>query len=566
MAGAERRVNNYFEKQGKSDPYKEFYEGQQIAFTLKTIYPNGRMDCSQKDITIDRIAGGGFFGKVLISDNQPFIIKTAQPDPWHHFWRTINWDMKPFPAQHDELAAQLEHISGRLIHKALPVITDGKFYAPQSLGYTQLKTGFSQVVEKVHGRPPRFDTQENEYEKFKQAQEELTQIALDLGLEQAGQIYRKGKDVNPFGMANFWYDDTNQSWVWFDTIPAIPHRGFVYPAFRFPFHRKLREEFSENQRTFNTIHTSRFRVMVYLNRHKFPPRVLEEIFADLNLYDKIHARYSSQKQSQKDTQAILDALAGIDRNLEDTMKKILSTQTIKNIARLITDRNYANKHIFFRGTDHAKRHGLISEEEWQNAWKAIDETKLTSQEKGAIYGGIVATFATISIASKVLKLAGVFNIASAQKGFIESVALGASVYFAIKGSEVAVRYVATCVTEMVTNTDLSAAKRLSLIPDADISLLLSSTAEGARRSGTESNRIWHDTIRYVIAKLSEIFPHGGPGSELEATMWKLFGKRLEELGYARDERTFFKLLQEKIDTGTLIPYAEDFEHLTKTEK
>ncbi|MBI4100362.1 hypothetical protein HY439_01340 [Candidatus Microgenomates bacterium] len=230
----ERTIGNIHEHHPRKNPYGEYLTGDEIKFSLQTLQSDGSLRSCDQRIVIRDVRGGGFFGRVIIPEDGGYVIKTSCPDSWHHLWREVNWDFKPFPARVFEIDAQLEHLSTRLIHQVLPRLSGGKFRSPDSFGYTDLPNGFAQVVEKMEGRGPRFDLPKNEFLEFRQAQEELTDLALRLGLEQAGQIHPE----NPFGMANLWKEKDGHGFIWLDTIPAIPHNGWIKPFFHFKFHKK----------------------------------------------------------------------------------------------------------------------------------------------------------------------------------------------------------------------------------------------------------------------------------------------------------------------------------------
>ncbi|MDO8639502.1 MAG: hypothetical protein Q7R53_01120, partial [bacterium] len=94
--------------------YQEFSAGQKISFEIKSVQPDGPVSSFLEEAKIADVKGGGFFGRVLILEDKPYVIKTSLPDSWHHFWREINWGLKPFPAHNSETAARLEHLSTKL--------------------------------------------------------------------------------------------------------------------------------------------------------------------------------------------------------------------------------------------------------------------------------------------------------------------------------------------------------------------------------------------------------------------------------------------------------------------
>ncbi len=274
--------------------YHLYAPGDQFQIDIKYLSAGGEQASESKVVNVADVRGGGFFGKVLILRGEGFVIKTTQPDPWQHFWRIVNWDFKPFPAQQDELSAQIEHLSTQIIHLTLPIVSGGKFYSPRSIGYTLLANGFAQVIEKMSGRGPRFDKAGNEYELFRQAQSELATIALSLGLEAVGQIHPD----NPFSMANLWLDESRNRFVWLDTNAAIRHTGWVKPIFYFKFHKRIRNEFGGKELTFNKIHADRFRATLKRKQGEFDEKIYAMIMNYLDLYERLWNRRKVRHENQ----------------------------------------------------------------------------------------------------------------------------------------------------------------------------------------------------------------------------------------------------------------------------
>jgi len=54
------------ERDKSRNRYKEFQPGDKLNFVLKSIRSDGVLVTEEKSIVIENIAGGGFFGKVLI--------------------------------------------------------------------------------------------------------------------------------------------------------------------------------------------------------------------------------------------------------------------------------------------------------------------------------------------------------------------------------------------------------------------------------------------------------------------------------------------------------------------
>jgi len=509
---------------GRNNPkinYNEYSPGKSLYFDLRTIKPDGSVIQQPNEVTIDAIRGGGFFGRVLFPKNQEFVIKTSLPDSWHHFWRIINWDFHQFPAQYEESAAQLEHLAGRIIHTVLPIITEGKFYSPASLGYTWLPTGFAQVVEKVEGRPPRFDKEENEYVIFKQAQRDLSEIAFELGLDQVGQIHPD----NPFGLANLWFDDKNQRWIWLDTIPAIPHRIHVYPSFRFQFHKEIRDRLNQGELTFNQIHTDKFKKYLSTHHQEFPEDLYKTLISDLSLYENFFQQSLAEKKQKHEVGPAIKALAVSMLGLTRLPKKLVEKALFDPLKITFSERYRSNK--IFEGMRQAKELGLVTEEEWTQATNALsirekDDKEITRKKKILI--GLISWY----------------NISSLIINWTEYL-LGAKVLLINKDPALAtligiigetfpplVRSLSTLIIEKIFQTNLKTASLTSLLPGKLGGTVLPYSAQLTVFAGERANIVFHYGLRKIIADISAISPAGGLGTDAEAKLYKKFGKKLEK--------------------------------------
>jgi len=339
----------------ENNPYKQFQVGNRLDFTIHTLNPDGAITDHDKSVVIEAVKGGGFFGLVPIPKDEDYVIKTSLPDPWHEFWRGINWGFRQFPSQVSETAAQLDHLSMNLIHDAIPVLTNGFVYTPRSLGYTGLSSGFAQVIEKLDGRGPRYDNDQDEYNGFRNIQTELTYVCLRLGLEQAGQLHPK----NIFAMANLWKNPEQQRWEWVDTLPAIKHTGFVWPLFYFPFHGELRNYFNPetHEITFNKIHSDLFLEEIQRQRHLFTDNAYQRIIDNLNLYDNLWRKRQSEGETKRD---ILGTLrAGYESGRQFLPKALVKTaKGLISPIRIIVDQNYRNS-LTLNGVEEAAKQKII---------------------------------------------------------------------------------------------------------------------------------------------------------------------------------------------------------------
>ncbi|MCL4417373.1 MAG: hypothetical protein M1365_11865 [Actinobacteria bacterium] len=491
--------------------------GEWVGYVRKELNPDGTT-AHFESMDIDKVAGGGFGGKVLIPKEGNFVIKTSRPDSFHELARCIAWGFKPFPTQVSERAAQLEHISTRLIHKVIPVLTGGKFYSPDSLGYAKLLNGYAQVVEKVEGRGPKFDVAEDEPAKFKQAQKEIAWLALNLGLEHAGQVHPD----NPFAMANLWYDDINDRWIWMDTIPAIPHN------LPYKFHRQIREWFNMKHATFNRIHTGYFIHQVAQNRHLFSDREYEEIKSMLVMYDTIWEEHAREQAEQK--RDFKPAARALGKTVFDAVPKAGrgAVKLVSDPVRLVFSEKFRREEVL-KGVNTAKERGLINETEWEQALKIMDDPSIKSEDK-AVIGGLLGYYGTIYGLMKIAELSGY------TKAIVDHDAvMGGAVFIGGIVVPPALRYLGTKFIGRLTNRDLEAAAIASAIPT--LGNILPIPAQMAYFSGTKSRTLWHYTVRHAIAKLSQITPQGGWTTEFEAKLWKKIGKRLEKLAKFTEEDT-----------------------------
>lgn len=487
----------------RRSPYKEFQPGDTLDFNLQTLLPDGSIRVVSKTVLIEAVKDGGFFGKVLIIKDEPLVIKTSLPDPWHHLWRSINWDNREFPAQVNEVDAQLEHLATGIIHRVLPTMSGGKFYSPDSLGYAKLSTGYAQVVEKIDGRPPRFDTEMNEYEEFRKAQKELSELAFRLGLEQVGQIHPD----NPFGMANIWFDEKNIRFVWLDTNPAIAHKDFIKPFFRFKFGKDIRKQFGTTDVTFNRIRTGQLDAEVLTNSDLFSPEVLDEIRKNIRLYATLMTR---KEPTSINGQEAKEALIELSRDLARTALYFLPNVAI-DILKIARDPRYL-KDLLLSGAREARKQGVITEEEFEKAKIEVEgenEKKLTNLQKlflwyflsGQAINAIEGTF--------------YFNAAFFAE---DKIATGLMGLFVGRVLPAILNPSSTLIAGLFTGRDLIEAAKFSAIPWAGP--LIAVPAQVRKDLNRPDLIMWNTTKRNFIANLSKINPAGGWGTQAEAELWK----------------------------------------------
>lgn len=529
------------------NPYKQFSPEQRLSFTLHTLNPDGSICLSDRQVEISTVKSGGFFGRVLIPKDEDFVIKTSVPDPWHDLWRRVNWGFRDFPSQVDETQATLDYLTSNLIADVLPVVTNSKFYAPHSLGYTQLPNGYAQVIERLYGRPPRYDNNENEFEQFRHAQRELTKLGLEIGLEQVGQVYRRDHLSNPFGMANSWKDAGNGRWIWLDTLSAIPHKGWIWPFFYFRFHKEIRRWFYPSESghqgiTFNRIHTDHVLKIIKRERHKFTDQAYQQVLDNLNLYQQLSTEQSGERHQNRNYGAAIVAALEIIR---DQIPKPF--QFIKNAIvtpfRLIWNPNIAA----LAGVEQALKSGIISQEELDDAKSNLSPDISAARTMAMLYEGygwilskpaeIISYAAILGLDIERVKESNVLDLISYAANQLQDpdkvFAIGAA-FVGFKAYAGLVRRTGTRLIGEYYGVDTTKARFLSLIPYiGDFSAIAAQIAATSSNSGKE---IWHYTVRNIVAGLSSlpIFPDGGWGSEREGRWWLKWGRHLESLGRKTD--------------------------------
>ena len=526
---------------------QELMVGDQLNFELSSVPASiGPISISGE---IEDIRGGGFYGRaILLKDH---VIKTTEPDSWHLLWRRINWAGYPFPPQSSEYAAQLDHISTRVIHLLVPKLTNGQVITPDSYGYTKLDSlGFAQVLERVHGHPARFNTEE-ENKKIKEARRLTWDIGVALGLEHAAQIHPD----NPFGKQNIWLTDDGR-YIWLDTLPAIVHTEAVLPTYRFPFHKEIRESIGNGKITFNRLHTDKIRAYISDNPSLIDRQTHSETEYLLQEYDAIRPEYAEEMKRERKDLVIEDAVnrglvnkgeaarlhqsrAAYSKFLARTiLEPALSSfsEFIKNtplykigfeaqfqedVKQFLISPDFRREKIIensiLKGFIEAYVQGIATEEELSEAWNVANQP-LTSKEEAR---KLAATY--ISLQSWYAVSGAIINTVSfpliASTPFAEDpgarLATGLFVDWVVPP---AVRAASTWLAGKMTEQDLHRAIKYSAIPKAGWWLAI--PADLAYRQGNKSENIWHYTKRALIASLSKTLrPWGGWNSDLEEKLW-----------------------------------------------
>ncbi|OGK15035.1 hypothetical protein A2690_02900 [Candidatus Roizmanbacteria bacterium RIFCSPHIGHO2_01_FULL_39_12b] len=516
--------------------YREYNRGKVLDFAGLSFNYEGALVPSPYSVTVGEVKQGGYFGKVIIPVSEGFVIKTPQPGPLQDLMRMPNWRFKEFPHSVDERAAQLEHLSTRLIHEVLPVLTHGKFRSPASYGYTYLGNGYAQLIEKMEGRVLRYDTEVDEYQEFKQAQTELTRLAYSLGLEQVGQIHPN----NPFALSNLWKDPNTNTWVWVDVAPAMRHSmGRV-----FPFHKEIQKYFKSPVPTFNQVHTDMFRSVVEAHKDEFGKDRYWRVMRDLELYDVTFAGFEKKPTTRRDAVGVVVALSQLSRDIEEHTPwyKFVHNPTFRNSVletaiAIIKDPEFRTHYLYrqsvMRGVERARQLDIITQDEYARLWQEVENDKYDpSQRKRKLtYAGLQTGYFAAGFIGDLV--AGTIGLDAARDMMFEAIERGSvSTEDILQGGLALVlwKVIPALIRPQITRgisrlseIDLRVAQHVSALPLPFITYFILP----AQIAAGKTDEILHYQIRWFIAKMSAFLLLGGEGSEGEAYLWNKIGKRLE---------------------------------------
>jgi hypothetical protein len=539
---------------------------ERIKIGDRQLVPGDRYYCRARDLglsvtedlrpvggVIEDIRGGGFYGKTLLFDGQ--VIKSTQPDDWHLLWRRLNWGLRPFPPQNEETAARLDFLSTSIISQVVPKVTRGEVITPRAVGYVDMgPIGYGQVLERMKGRGVKFDPELGENEKITKTREQLWALGKHLGFEQAGQVHPD----NPFGKQNLWLDEEGRV-IWLDTLPAIRHTGFVWPAFHFPFHRDIRESFGGQEVTFNRIHTSRLKGFLASRPRLFSSTERDRLDSHLEVYDDtLRERTREADKSEGKRGLVIEsalsrelvtpgqaarleasdfdygrflvekvsgpAFGAFSEVIQKTgAYRIIGDPSFRaDVKRFLSDPGYRRTRILegttLKGMREACELGLVTEEEWSEAWDLFEEPLMSETEGRALaktYAGLQAWYIASGSLMNVLSLSAGTSALFSEKP-LARLALASFVEFVLPSL---VRAGSTAVVDALGSQDLKTATKVSALPY--LGSYLAVTADLAHRHGKRSETIWHYTKRGVIASLSKVLrPWGGWNSDLEANLWE----------------------------------------------
>lgn len=492
--------------------------GTDFAAEITRITPETYSESSDFKGSIKDIRGGGFYGKTLIFEDS--VIKTGKPDSWHEFWRNLNWG-KPFPPQAFETAAILDHLSTTIINKTMPL---KNILTPKSLGYTDLgELGFGQAIERMFGTIPQFDEGGKENMAIENARRQIWELGKQMGIESAAQVHPD----NPFGKPNLWLGE-NDVIIWLDLLPAIRHTYFVYPFFRYPFHKDVNKHLKRFSTTFNKIHSNKMRDFIIKNPSLFSSTKKEEVFWYLNTYDEFYADYEylSELDYESAKEFTKVQASSWQRLAYESAIDFISNAPIANLAfdpekrsdlvRFILNRNFRNKTVIegslLRGAKQAYENGLISEEKFIELLDRATEGDLKYYAEMQIFYALM-TRATDVLAGMLATPALFINDPILQEQFLNA-ALKTFLFLPS-----AIKVVSAAIVHTMKKADMRIVMLSSWLPAAGTYL---SVPLQAAYSSSKNEELWHYTKRWMVSLLSKILSpaSGGIGTDKEEKLWK----------------------------------------------
>lgn len=519
--------------------FNQFAPADTLDLKIATLDEHGQTSQLSRIVEIAGVHGGGFRGAVLTLKDESFVIKTTLPlSAWHQLWRVVNWGFTDLPARFSEVHTQLDLVTAKLIHDALPVVSQGKFYAPDVYGYTKLPTGYALLVERLSGRPPRFDRKEiNEGLDFKQALWEFTRVGYRLGIEAVSQ----GHVNNPAAMSNLWAEEVDgniQRWDIFDTAPAIPLRGFIWPLYYFNFHKEIKQQLYSPDKwkrvtPFNVIHIDMFKEEISRFRNEFDPDTYRRMINYLSLYQELEQESQKRDNQPKTRPAeVVKAILGSTEQFASWGLGRFDNWLITPIK--ITFNPRFRKRFILEGVERAYQSNLITEDQFRDCQNILDFNHLPSSEIRKRVAVMLSLFAIYQgqgfFIQKPIELATYKYLFNSSNSLYEA---GVKIFGAAVGIRLVaglLRGIETSTTGLLTRTNLQVASRVSMLPI--VGDLYAVPAQLGAEIGSQGELIAHCTARKIATALSQanpFYPFGGLGSELEAKCWTLVGRRLERL-------------------------------------
>lgn len=513
-----------------------YKRGQELDFEFKSIDPSGQFCARPMSLEVDRVVGTGFFGSVILPKDKGVVLKMPTPKSrFKEALRYANHGMHEFPDRVFELAAAVNYLNAEIIHRVIPVVSDGVFYTPKPLGYTHLDGGYTQVLEEVSGRGPKYDRNGvGDLPGFKEKQKELKELEYRFGIEQGAQV----ADDNPAGLPNLWWDEVNNRYIQVDIHPAFllkPTLGVI----RFGFHEDARRRFypsgeDSGKVPFNRIHTNILRAELLKERGKFSASDYADLLGYLKIYDELRQQYDSEcktplalKEATKT--AVLGAVEVAKSPILGVSSKIQMAYDSIRIGGL----RQLQRGIIYSGVGAAHNNNQISDLEYNKILVESSDSKVTQAvaKSGVLALGYEAVgagikvfeygaYAQIGISLAIESAEDLFNLLQ----FFPDVA---PIFLGARFAGSAVRPTLTLLAGAVTGIDMKRAAKISAIPY--VGDKVAPLAQFRQDMGHASEEIVHYSLRNLSAKVSSLHPLGGWGTDQEAWVWQHGGKWLERL-------------------------------------
>jgi len=326
---------------------EKIHPGAYNDFTISSLSSDGmQRDYFEHALLTDK-KGGGFYGNVYFTEGglqnemgEPldYVVKTTETGPFHTFLRDLHWK-ESFPSNSNLFAAQLDHLSMRMLHRIIPFAMGGTVVTPDSYGYGLTGNGYVQFIEKMKGRIPHLG---EESHRLQDIRKKLFNVCVEIGAEHGGQIHPD----NPRGKPNLWVDPNdplNAPIIWLDLTPAIQHKGRAL-WFKFPFHHDMKERFGGEDITYNRFHTDRLRAYVAEHAYEWEPEAMSEVLGYADVYDQVWEQYVESRRAkteqEKDSflqfaleqQILTEEQASVFRESSRAYKNWVSKVFLKDLA------------------------------------------------------------------------------------------------------------------------------------------------------------------------------------------------------------------------------------------
>lgn len=408
-------------------------------------------------------------------------------------------------------------------------------YVPESLGFTWLPgLGYVQSIERVHGRIAKLDDGGTESRRIAQARQKIWDTGVKFGFEHAAQIHPQ----NPYGKQNYWICEEQD--IWLDFLPALRHTGRVWPSpIRYDFHLDAARSFGKFP-TFNGINTDRLYEAIDKDGSRFDAVTKTRILDLANYYDKLVANsssfpisYSHAYNARKpgsvepalnpETPSKLKSLAYLARLALGAAKKIVQ----KPVPKILYDSGAQTEAYFtlmspgiwtrkllaktaFSGLSTAAEHGLVEPDAVEKLEGLIRPDRL--RKYGILQGWYLLSSRLIDFAALPFYAEAAGSANPGRNLAIVAVTHQISPSVVHGGS--------TLATGLATRQNLNKMAAFSAIPI--VGGYGAVAYQVMREVNANSDAAKHYSRRAIVAKMSNVLPSGGWGSDAEEKLWNFF--------------------------------------------